>query len=44
MTGMGNLSLMVHLLRTHAPSAFLLEDHDYKGRIGVGSKTNNSRF
>jgi hypothetical protein len=31
-------------IRTHAPSAFLLEDHDNRGRIVSGTGTNNTRF
>jgi hypothetical protein len=29
-------------IRTHAPSAFLLEDHENRGRIGVGIGTDNT--
>jgi hypothetical protein len=31
-------------IRTHVPSAFLLEDHDNRGRIGVGTRMDNTRF
>jgi hypothetical protein len=30
--------------RTHVPSAFLLEDHENRGRIGVDIGTNNVYF
>jgi hypothetical protein len=31
-------------IRTHAPSVFLPEDHDNRGRIGVGTRTDNICF
>jgi len=29
-------------IRTHAPSSFLHENHDNRGRIGASSKMNNT--
>jgi hypothetical protein len=31
-------------IRTHAPSAFFLEYHDYMRRIRSGTRTYNTRF
>jgi hypothetical protein len=31
-------------IRTHVISAFLIEYHDNMGRIGVGTRTDNTRF
>jgi hypothetical protein len=31
-------------IRTHAPSALFLEYHDYRRRIGVGTRANDTRF
>jgi hypothetical protein len=31
-------------IMTHAPSSFILEDHDYKGIIGASTGTNNICF
>jgi hypothetical protein len=31
-------------VKTHAPSAFFLEDHDHMKRIGAGTRTDNTRF
>jgi hypothetical protein len=36
--------LMARKIMTHAPSAFLLEDHDNKGRIGIGIGMDNTYF
>jgi hypothetical protein len=46
MTGMGNLSLMVSLLRvevrTHVPRAFFLKDHDHRRRVGARTRMDNT--
>jgi hypothetical protein len=47
MTGMGNLSLMVSLLRarkvrTHSPRTFFLQDHDHRRRIGARTRADNA--
>jgi hypothetical protein len=47
MTGMGNLSLMVSLLRaqkirTHAPRSFFIKYHDHMRRIGAHTRMNDA--
>ena len=47
MTGMGNLYLMVSLLRawksgTHSPRTFFLQDHDYRRRVRACTRADNA--